>query len=69
MKIKTKHQISSDKAEGLVRGKTTAVNAYFFKKKRKTTNKLKCPPKTLGKEEQIKPETSRRKNIKKNINQ
>ena len=41
----------------------------FKKKKRKTINKLKCPPKTLGKEEQIKPETSRRKNIKKNINQ
>ena len=29
MKIKTKHQISSDKAEGLVRRKTTAVNAYI----------------------------------------
>lgn len=32
MKRKTKHQTSSDKAEGLLRGKTTVINAYIFKK-------------------------------------
>lgn len=67
---KGKHQTLSDKAEGLLRGKTTAVNAYIKKKKKNYKQKnLKCPPKTLDKEEQTKPETSRRKNIKKNINQ
>ena len=36
---KDKHQTLSDKAEGLLRGKTTAVNAYIKKKKKKKNYK------------------------------
>ena len=41
----------------------------FLKNEKIKIKKLKCPPNRLDKKEQTKPETSRRKNIKKNINQ
>lgn len=48
MKIKTKHQTLSDKAEGLLRGKTTAVNAYIKKKEKIQIKKLKMSTQDTG---------------------
>jgi hypothetical protein len=59
----TTYQIPWDIAKAVLRGKFIAMNTYSKRTKRSRINYLMLHLKLLGKEEQAKPKTSRRKEI------
>lgn len=64
MKIKIEHnQNLQDASKAVLRKKFIAINAYIIKEGRPQINNLTFHVKTLEREEQIKPKTSRREEM------